>query len=113
MSRIATLFEQLKRRKVRKTVAIYTSRGLTVLGINSFFAGVYQLHGALIDCPLVLLVCGLPSACAVAWFYGGEGMRKIQIEEVGRRSLFFVIAAFLIIRIVLDAGPRLVAAGSQ
>lgn len=83
MSRIAALFEQLKRRKVRKTVAIYTSRSLTVLGVKNFFAGVYQLPGALIDCPLVLLVCGLPSACTVAWFHGEEGTQKIQIKEVG------------------------------
>jgi hypothetical protein len=73
MSCIAALFEQLKRLKVRKTVAIYTSRRLTVLGVKNLFAGVYQLPEALIDHPLVLPVCGIPSACIVAWFHGGKG----------------------------------------
>jgi len=113
MSRIATLFEQLKRRKVKKTVAIYTSTGLTVLGVTNLFAGVYQLPRALFDCILVLVVCGLPSACIVAWFHGREGKQKIQTKELVLYSLLFVIAAFMFIRIVLEAGPRLVAAGSQ
>ena len=69
---------EIKARKIRKTLALYISISISILGVTNLFTGVYHLPAVLFDGALILALCGLPGAVLFAWLHGHESPRKIR-----------------------------------
>ncbi len=91
---------ELKLRNVRKTMAIYISSALTTVGVAKLFTDVYELPGVIFSIAVSLLTCGIGNALIVAWFHGAGGTQKIRKPEIALHSLFLLVAAVLIIKVV-------------
>lgn len=101
------LVEELKARNVRKAMAIYTSSGLTAVGIVKLFSEVYRLPSTLFTIVVVFLTCGFASAFAVAWYHGAGGKQRIRKREIALHALLFVVAVGLSIHLVGAPGSPL------
>ncbi|MFA5804049.1 MAG: tetratricopeptide repeat protein [Melioribacteraceae bacterium] len=101
------LYQEIKTRKLRKTLIIYISSGITVLGVVNLFSGVYHLPMILFDCILTVIICGIPSAIVFAWHHNLEGKQKIQKKEIVLYSISLLIAVVIIVWITGLGGVRL------
>lgn len=90
MSIFTNLFQEIKDRKIRKWLAIYTSTGLTIIGVLQLFSSRYQFPSYVFDVPLVFLVFGLFTTIVLAWHHGKTGMQKIKLREIILYAAFFV-----------------------
>ena len=92
MGRLATFRAQLKARKIRKTMAIYTSSGLTAVGLLKLFTEVFNLPVTVFSVVVVLLTCGAANAFVIAWYHGAGGEQKLKKREIFLHSLFLATA---------------------
>jgi adenylate cyclase len=92
---------ELRARHVRKTMAIYTSSGLTAVGLVKLFTDVYDLPPLIFSIVVVLLTCGFGSAFVIAWYHGAGGTQKTHKGEILLHSIFLaaaIVASFHITR---------------
>jgi TolB-like protein/Flp pilus assembly protein TadD len=97
--RLHAFWAKLKERKIRKTMAIYTSSGLTTVGLTKLFTEVYNIPVSVFTVIVVFLTCGAASAFVIAWYHGTGGPQKIQKREIFLHSLFLATAILLSIRL--------------
>ncbi len=103
MSKLSTFFEELKARKVRKTLGIYLASALTTLTIVRYFAEAYELPKSVLTIALTILTCGIASAFLFAWYHGKEGSQKFTRNEMGLHLVVAIIAITTSLR--LATGP--------
>ncbi|MEO8232827.1 MAG: tetratricopeptide repeat protein [Ignavibacteriota bacterium] len=107
MSLHTKLFQEVKDRKVRKWLAIYTSTALTIIGVLQLFSLRYKLPSYLFDIPLIFLVFGLFSTIVLAWNHGKEDKQKVKLSEIIIHSTFFVGALVVIaLYILFPSNPK-------
>ena len=107
MFTLKQIYQEVKTRKLRKTLIIYISSGITVLGVVNLFSGVYHIPMIIFDCVLSVIVCGIPSALVFAWHHNLEGKQKIQKKEIIVYSISLLIAVVIIVLITGISGARL------
>lgn len=101
------LYQEIKTRKLGKTLIIYFSSGITILGVVNLFSGVYHLPMILFDCVLTVIVCGTPATLVYAWHHNLEGKQKIQKKEIIIYSISLLIAVVIIVWITGLSSARL------
>jgi TolB-like protein/Tfp pilus assembly protein PilF len=104
---------KLKIRKVYKTLLIYFSTAITILGVVNLFSGVYHLPLVIFDCVLTVIICGIPSAIIYAWNHNAETKQKVQKKEIIVYTFSTVVSIILIIWITGVSGIRLFSADSK
>lgn len=97
MPLIKNFLQEVKERKVRKWIAIYTSTALTIIGVLHLFSLRYKFPSYIFDIPLVFLLFGFLTTAVLAWHHGKEGLQKIKIREIIIYSIFFSGAILVII----------------
>ncbi len=103
LAKLSNFFEELKARKVRKTLGIYLASALTTLTIVRYFAEAYELPKSVLTIALTILTCGIASAFLFAWYHGKEGSQKFSRKEIGLHSIIALIAIVTSVRFAL--GP--------
>jgi TolB-like protein/Tfp pilus assembly protein PilF len=98
--RLKHAVEELKARNVRKIIAIYTSTGLTAVGMVKLFSEVYHLPSTLFTIVVVFLTCGFASAFVIAWYHGAGGDQRIRKREIVFHTLLLLLAIALSIHLV-------------
>jgi TolB-like protein/Tfp pilus assembly protein PilF len=98
MSIFTKFYEEIKVRKVRKWLTIYTSTALTILGVTHLFSLRYDLPSYIFDSVLIILAFGLINTIVISWFHGKDGSNKISTVEVIIHSavLACIITAFIV-----------------
>jgi len=107
MLSIKQIFQEIKSHKIRKTLIIYITTGITILGSVNLFSGVYHLPLVLFDCVLSVILCGIPSIIVYAWYHNLEGKQKIQKKEIIFYSISLLAAIVIIVLITGISGARL------
>ncbi len=107
---LKALLEQLKVRRVRKTMAIYMSAAVTTIGIVKIFLEVYPIPSVILPVLVTVLTCGIGSAFVFAWYHGGEGPQKFRKHELLVHGLFLAVAVVLSYQIIGMPKVRLTAA---
>ena len=107
MLSLKQIFQEIKTRKLRKTLIIYITSGITALGVVNLFSGVYHLPMVLFDCVLVAIICGIPSTIVYAWHHNLEGKQKIQKREFIIYSISLLVTVVIIVLITGISGARL------
>jgi TolB-like protein/Tfp pilus assembly protein PilF len=97
MQLLKRFFEELKQRKVRKWLAIYTSSALTIIGLLHLFSLRYQFSSYIFDIPLILLITGFFIVIIMAWHHGKAGYQKIKVIEVLLYLIFLSAGISLIV----------------
>ena len=108
MSHLSTFFDELKARKVRKTMAIYVSSALTAIGVARLFIEVYSLPISIFTILVTILTFGVGSAFVFAWYHGREGQRKFWGRELLLHSLFLICAVTVSFQLISTRPVRLV-----
>ena len=107
------LYQEIKTRKLRKTLIIYFSSGITVLGVVNLFSSVYHFPIILFDCVLVVIICGIPSTIVYAWHHNLESKQKVQKKEIIIYSISLLITVALIVWITGLGGARLLPSNAK
>lgn len=107
------LYQEIKTRKLRKTLLIYISSGITLLGVVNLFSGVYHLPMILFDCVLTVIICGIPSTLVYAWHHNVKDKQKIQKKEIILYAISLVITIVIIVLITGISGTRLLPANAK
>ena len=84
--------EELKARKVRRTLAIYVSSALTAIAVLRLFSEAYSIPTSIFPIVVTLLTFGVPSAFVFAWYHRKEGTQKFQKKEVIIHAFILVLA---------------------
>jgi TolB-like protein/Flp pilus assembly protein TadD len=92
MSGLKKFFEELKSRKVRRTLAIYVSSALTAIWLLRLSSEAYNIPTSIFPVAMTLVAFGLLSAFVVAWYHGKEGPHKFQKKEVVIHAVIVVLA---------------------
>lgn len=90
------LLNEIKERKIRKSLAIYVSAGITSIGLVHLFSLRYKLPTYIFDSLLIILLFGLISVSIFAWFHGKEGKQKFRTREIILHSMVFISASLSI-----------------
>lgn len=93
--------QEMVRRKVRKSLAIYLGALLPAIGIANLLESRYALPPVWLDRFLVLLVVGFFFTGSVAWFHGGRNARRFRPGEMA----FYAVLALAGIAGVLLVHP--------
>jgi TolB-like protein len=101
---IKNILDELKARKVRKTLAIYVSSALSTIGIIKLFMDVYGLPREVFPIAVTVLTCGIASAFVFAWYHGGLQENPVKKKEVVLQSVFLIVAVAISVRIA--GAPR-------
>jgi len=96
---LGRFFEEIKKRKVRKWIAVYLSIAVTIVGITNIMVNRYNLPTKIFDTTLVLLSIGILSILLIAWFHGEPGKQKVKVKEIVLHSIVILAAGFFIISI--------------
>jgi TolB-like protein/Tfp pilus assembly protein PilF len=102
--KLTALREQMKERRVRKTMAIYVSSAVSAIGIIKIFLEVNVLPPIVLPVVVGVLTCGIGSALVFAWYHGGEGSQKFTLKELVLHGLLLVVAVVFTYRII--GAPR-------
>lgn len=113
MLSINTFFHEIKARKVLKTLTIYLSSGITILGVVNLFSNVYHFPPIIFDCVLTAVICGLPSAFIFSWNHTSGEKRKIRKSEIVVHTLAFAFALIIIIKLTGNPGASLLPRNSK
>jgi TolB-like protein/Tfp pilus assembly protein PilF len=98
--------EQLTARRVRKTMTIYVSSAVTLVGIVKIFLEAYNLPLVILTVLVSILTCGIGSALGFAWYHGGEGPQRFKARELSLHTGFFVLAIVLSYLMIGTPKPR-------
>ena len=90
------LLREIKERKIRKWLAIYTSASITILGLVHLFSIRYELPRFIFDVVLIIIAGGIFSVFLIAWHHGKEGPQKIKKKEIVLHSMIVVIVLTII-----------------
>jgi len=101
------IYQEIKTRKLRKTLIIYITSGITALGAVNLFSGVYHLPMVLFDCVLSVIICGIPSVIVYAWHHNLGDKQKIQKKEFIIYSISLLVTVVIIVLITGLSGARL------
>ncbi len=84
------LIEEIKKRKIRKWIAVYLSIAVTLIGITNILINRYNLSSKYFDILLITLVFGLFFTLTFSWFHGERGRQKFSLIEILLHSIIFV-----------------------
>lgn len=101
------IYQEIKTRKLRKTLIIYFTSSITVLGSVNLFSGVYHLPVIVFDCVLTVIICSIPAIIVYAWHHNLEGKQKIQKKEIIIYSISLLVTVIIIVLITGISGSRL------
>lgn len=107
------IYQEIKTRKLRKTLIIYITSGITALGVVNLFSGVYHLPMFLFDCVLAVIICGIPSAIVYAWYHNIDDKQKIQKKEIIIYSISLLVTVVIIVLITGLSSTRLLPTNSK
>ena len=89
---LAYLRNELKSRRVRKTMAIYVSSALSAVAVLKLFMEVYDVPAVFLTVLVAILTVGIGNAFLFAWYHGVEGPQKFSRKELGLHALLVVVA---------------------
>ena len=101
---LKNFIDEIKARKVRKTLAIYVSSALSTIGIIRLFMDVYGLPREVFPIAVTVLTCGIASAFVFAWYHGGLQENPIRRKEIVLHCVFLIVAVAISVRIA--GAPR-------
>ncbi|MFN0158107.1 MAG: tetratricopeptide repeat protein [Bacteroidota bacterium] len=99
MSKPQTFISELRSRNVRKTMTIYLSSALTIIGVVKLFIDAYGLSGQIFPVIVTILTCGTISAFIFAWYHGKSGAQRFQAKEITLQALVLIVAAVFTYRV--------------
>lgn len=102
---LASLRDELKNRRVRKTMAIYVSTGLSSVAVLKLFMEVYDVPAVFLTVLVAILTVGIGNAFVFAWYHGVEGPQKFRPKELALHALFVVVAVVVSYR--MAGTPRI------
>jgi TolB-like protein/Tfp pilus assembly protein PilF len=91
-SGLRKFLEELKARKVRRTLAIYVSSALTAIAVLRLFSEAYNIPTSIFPIVVTLLTFGVPSAFVFAWHHGKAGTHRFQKKEAIIHGIILLLA---------------------
>jgi protein kinase/serine/threonine-protein kinase len=110
---IKNFIDQIRARRVRKTMAIYISSALTTIGIMKLFTEVYALPNTVFQIVVVCLTWGVISAFVFAWYHGQEGSQRMRVKEYVVHGLVVVLCIFTSFRVPGHRGVPILPADAK
>jgi TolB-like protein len=107
ISGVRRFFEELKARKVRRTLAIYVSSALTAIAVLRLFSEAYNIPTSIFPIVVTLLTFGLLSAFVFAWHHGKEGPHRLQKKEAIIHAVILLLAVSVSSRFIGKTGLTL------
>jgi TolB-like protein/Flp pilus assembly protein TadD len=92
--------EQMKVRHIRKTMAIYMSSAVSLIGIVRIFLDAYELPKVIFTILVSVLASGIGSAFVFGWYHGVEGAQKFTRKELSLHAVFALLAITLSYRVI-------------
>jgi len=104
---LGKFFEEIKKRKLRKWLAIYLSTSVTVIGVVHLLSIRYSLPSILFDILLVIILFGLLSVLIISWYHGEPGKQKVNLNEMGFHSLIILFATLTLYFVISSKSLRI------
>ncbi len=105
MQSIENILTELKKRGVRKTLAIYLSSALTTIGVARLFSETYGLPESITPILVAVLTFGVANAVVFAWFHGAEGTQRFRPAEIAIHAAILLTASGVAFTVGSDS-PR-------
>lgn len=91
-----SFFQQLKERKILRTIVVYIATSWGILQATDFFSNRYHTSPLLFDILLVSAACLFPLAILLAWFHGAPGRQAVTKTEGILVGLNLILAITMI-----------------
>lgn len=85
--------QEMVRRKVRKSLAIYLGALLPTIGIANLLENRYALSPVWFDRLLILIAVGFIFTASAAWFHGGPGTQRFRPVELALYAILVLAGA--------------------
>ncbi len=93
---INSLYQELKERKVIRTVVIYIASGWGILEAIDFFSNRYHWQDFIFEMVLVLMISGLPFSIIKSWFHSQGDVQKVSRRELILITINILLAITLV-----------------
>lgn len=90
------VLEELKERKIWRTLIAYPSVSFVLLQVVEFFINNYDLDARYLSATFIACIAFLPVALIWNWFHGEVGQQHYRKAEVGAYGLFTLLAISLV-----------------